>query len=67
MDTIIVVDEFLQEGLVLFKHLVAHVRDVVEESLILHLRKKQKRPLQLNTYKPKVWSAPVTTQSEVST
>lgn len=53
MDTIIVIDEFLQEGLVLLKHLVAHVWDVVEESLILHLRKKKKL---------KVWSAPVTTQ-----
>lgn len=46
MDTIIVVDEFLQEGLVLFQHLVAHVRDVVEESLILHLsNKKTKTPI----------------------
>lgn len=43
MDTIIVVDEFLQEGLVLFQHLVAHVRDVVEESLILHLRRKEEK------------------------
>lgn len=40
MDTIIVVDEFLQEGFVLFQHLVAHVGDVVEESLIFHLRNK---------------------------
>ncbi len=40
VDTIVVVDEFLQEGLVLFQHLVAHVRDVVKERLILHLRNK---------------------------
>lgn len=40
MDTIIVVDEFLQEGLVLFQHLVAHVWDVVKERLVLHLRNK---------------------------
>ncbi len=40
MDTIVVVDEFLQEGLVLFQHLVAHVWDVVKERLILHLRNK---------------------------
>lgn len=40
MDTIVVVDEFLQKGLVLFQHLVAHVWDVVEEGLILHLRIK---------------------------
>lgn len=38
MDTIVVVDEFLQKGLVLLQHLVAHVWDVVEECLILHLR-----------------------------
>lgn len=29
MNTIIVVDELLQEGLVLFEHLVAHVGDIV--------------------------------------
>lgn len=37
MDTIIVVNEFLKEGLVLFQHLVTHVRNVVKECLILHL------------------------------
>lgn len=42
MDTIVVVDEFLQEGFILFQHLVAHVWDVMEESLIFHLRNKNK-------------------------
>ena len=37
MDTIVVVDELLQEGLVLLQHLVAHIRDVVEEGLIFYL------------------------------
>lgn len=40
MDTIIVVYELLQEGLILLKHLVTHVRNVVEERLILHLEHK---------------------------
>ncbi len=40
MDTIIVVDEFLQKGLVLLEHLITHVWDVVKERLILHLRNK---------------------------
>lgn len=37
MDAIIVVDKLLQEGLVLLQHLITHVGDVVEESLIFHL------------------------------
>lgn len=40
MNTIIVVDELLQEGLILFQHLIAHVGDIVEKSLIFHLRNK---------------------------
>jgi len=40
MDTIIVVNELLQEGLVLFQHLVTHIGNVVEERLILHLEHK---------------------------
>lgn len=41
MDAIIVVDQLLQEGLVLLQHLVTHVGDVVEESLIFHLTQKR--------------------------
>lgn len=42
MDTIVIIDEFLQEGLVLFQDIIAHVRDVVEESLIFYLPQEQK-------------------------
>lgn len=37
MNTIIVVNQFFQESLVLLQHFIAHVRDVVEECFILHL------------------------------
>lgn len=42
MDTIIVINELLQESLVLFQYLIAHVRDVMEERLILYLQKHKK-------------------------
>lgn len=42
MDAIVIIDEFLQEGLVLFQDIVAHVWDVVEESLIFYLPQEQK-------------------------
>lgn len=45
MDTIIVVYELLQEGLILLKHLVTHVRNVVEERLVLHLQHKHNKSL----------------------
>ena len=41
MDTIIVVNEFLQEGLVLLQYLITHVWNVVKERLILYLRQKK--------------------------
>lgn len=43
MDTIVVVNEFLQEGLVLLQHLITHVWNVVKERLILYLRQKTKQ------------------------
>lgn len=42
MDAVVIIDEFLQEGLVLFQDIIAHVRDVVEESLIFYLPQEQK-------------------------
>lgn len=42
MDAIVIIDKFLQEGLVLFQNVIAHVWDVVEESLIFYLPQEQK-------------------------
>lgn len=44
MDTIVVINEFLQEGLVLFQDIIAHVWDVVKESLIFDLPREPKEP-----------------------
>lgn len=44
MDTIVIINEFLQEGLVLFQDIIAHVWDVVKESLIFDLPQEQKEP-----------------------
>lgn len=44
MDTIVIVNEFLQEGLVLFQDVIAHVWDVVKESLIFNLSQEPKEP-----------------------
>lgn len=43
MDTIVIINELLQEGLVLFQDIIAHVWDVVKESLIFDLAQEQKK------------------------
>lgn len=45
MDTIVIINEFLQEGLVLFEDIIAHVWDVVKESLIFDLPQEQERTI----------------------
>lgn len=42
VDAVVIIDEFLQEGLVLFQDIIAHVWDVVEESLIFNLPQEEK-------------------------
>lgn len=44
MDTIVIINEFLQEGLILFQDIIAHVWDVVKEGLIFDLPQEQKEP-----------------------
>lgn len=51
MDTIVIINEFLQEGLVLFEDIIAHVWDVVKESLIFDLPQEQKEPSIENKWK----------------
>lgn len=41
MDTVVIINELLQEGLVLFQDIIAHVRDVVQERLVFDLPREQ--------------------------
>lgn len=42
MDTIVIINELLQEGLVLFQDIITHVWDVVKESLIFDLPRAER-------------------------
>lgn len=44
MDTVVIINEFLQEGLVLFQDIIAHVRDVVQECLVFDLPREKEEP-----------------------
>lgn len=44
MDTVVVINELLQEGLVLFQDIIAHVRDVVQERLVFDLPGEKEEP-----------------------